>query len=163
MEGTFALESYNSDTGFFSRYDVGDSDTMENLLSKHVKDDVESGKSDTYYRIVKISEKDKQLWDKQIEFLPFVPNEEKLFGEWVQINTAARYLGVTFGRVFNLVTSGQVEASTTEGRNKLVSASDCIDRRIYKPRSGRPTHDSDDKNPNGLGKHQDSRDASEDK
>ena len=156
---TYALESYDTETGFFSRHDVGDISDIRKLLDEHVSKDVESCDSKKYYRIVKISEQDKKLWDKQVELLPYVPNEEKLFGEWVQINTAARYLGVTFGRVFNLVTSGQVEATTTSGRNKLVSSSDLIDRRIYKPRSGRPNHDSEVKNPNGLGKSHESSDA----
>lgn len=156
---TYALESYDTETGFFSRHDVGDLSDISKMLNDYVSEDVKSCNSNKYYRIVKISEQDKKLWEKQVEFLPHVPNEEKLFGEWVQINTAARYLGVTFGRVFNLVTSGQVEATTTSSRNKLVSSSDLIDRRIYKPRSGRPNHDSEIKNPNGIGKSHKSSDV----
>lgn len=133
---TYAVESYNSETNTYSRHEVGTKEEMIDLLTSLVKDDVSRGFDNRYYRVNVVSESDLSDWNWQVESLPDVPNVEKVFGEWIQIGVASKYLNVTFGRVFNLVTSGQVAASTV-GRNKLVSVHDIVDRKINPPRPGR--------------------------
>lgn len=137
-EEVYAVESYNSKDNSYSRYDVGTKDDMMNLLSSCVKSSIEENDFDRYYRVVKVSSSDLVEWRRQIEYLPDVKNEDKLFGDWVQIGVASKYLGVTFGRVFHLVTSGKIQANTV-GRNKLVSVHDVVDRKINHPGSGRPS------------------------
>ena len=138
MNTYYAVESYDSDENVFSRHEVGSKEEMKELLHDLVEHDLKEGNSSRYYRVNTITNSDKKEWDRQVEYLPDVPNTEKLFGDWVQINTAAKYLNVTFGRVFNLVTSGDIKASSTLGRNKLVSVHDVVDRKINPPRAGRP-------------------------
>lgn len=134
---TYAVESYDSSTNSYSRHEVGSKQEMLDLVNDLVTDDVSNDKSDRYYRVNTVTEKDLEDWNWQVRELPDVPNTEKIFGEWIQIGVASKYLDVTFGRVFNLVTSGQIEASTV-GRNKLVSVHDVADRKINPPKAGRP-------------------------
>lgn len=134
----YATESYNSDTNTYSRHGVGTEEEMMSCLTNLVKSDVSKNVENNYYRIVKVSDTDLQTWNRQVSELPDVPVTDYIFGDWTQINVASKYLGVTFGRVFNLVTAGEIAASTTEGRNKLVKVSDVVDRRINKRRPGRP-------------------------
>lgn len=134
---TYAVESYNSSTNSYSRHEVGTKQEMLELLSTLVSNDVSNGESDRYYRVNSVTEQDLNDWNWQVRELPDVPNTDKIFGEWIQIGVASKYLDVTFGRVFNLVTSGQIEASTV-GRNKLVSVHDVADRKINPPKAGRP-------------------------
>lgn len=141
MPVVYAVESYTPETNTYSRHEVGSKDDMVNVLNQLVSDSLESRKYDSYYRVNEVSEKDKENWDLQVKHLPSVKNTDKLFGEWVQIGTASKYLGVTFGRVFNLITSGDITASTV-GRNKLVSVRDVVERKITKPKSGRPSRSS---------------------
>lgn len=138
MEQCYAVEAYNSAENVYSRYETGSKDDMVKALCHLVSSDVEADKVDSYYRVNPITEKDKQIWDKQVEALPNIPNNERVFGEWTQINAASKYLGVTFGRVFNLVTAGKIHAITTGTRNKLVSVTDVVNRKIDTPPSGRP-------------------------
>lgn len=133
---TYAVESYDSENNTYSRHEVGTKESMIDLLTSLVKNDVSEGNDQRYYRVNVVSEQDLKDWNWQVQSLPDVPNVDKVFGEWIQIGVASKYLNVTFGRVFNLVTSGQVTASTV-GRNKLVSVHDIVDRKINPPRPGR--------------------------
>lgn len=135
---TYAVESYNSETGIFSRHDIGSKEEMESLTQDLILQDVSNNETDSYYRVNEITNEDKRIWDLQVSSVPDMENKDRVFGEWTQINSAARYLGVTFGRVFNMVSDGIVRASTTKGRNKLVSVEDVVNRRITKPKAGRP-------------------------
>lgn len=134
---TYAVESYDSSTNSYSRHEVGSKHEMLDLVNKLVADDVNNDRSDRYYRVNSVTDKDLEDWNWQVRELPDVPNTDKIFGEWIQIGVASKYLDVTFGRVFNLVTSGQIAASTV-GRNKLVSVHDVADRKINPPKAGRP-------------------------
>ena len=134
---TYAVESYDSSTNSYSRHEVGSKQEMLDLASSLVADDVNNDRRDRYYRVNSVTDKDLEDWNWQVRELPDVPNTDKIFGEWIQIGVASKYLDVTFGRVFNLVTSGQIEASTV-GRNKLVSVHDVADRKINPPKAGRP-------------------------
>lgn len=138
MTCSYAVESYNSATNTYSRHEVGSKDDMKHLLSSLVDSDVKSGKCQRYYRVNEVSDRDISIWKRQEKELPNVPNTEKVFGEWTQITCASKYLNVTFGRVFNLITAGEIRAMTTSGRNKLVSVEDVVERRINKPKTGRP-------------------------
>lgn len=135
---TYAVESYNSETGIFSRHDTGSKEEMESLTQHLILQDVSNNETDSYYRVNEITDEDERIWDLQVSSVPDMENKDRVFGEWTQINSAARYLGVTFGRVFNMVSDGVVKASTTKGRNKLVSVEDIVNRRIAKPKAGRP-------------------------
>lgn len=141
---TYAVESYDSSTNSYSRHEVGSKQEMLDLASSLVADDVNNNRSDRYYRVNSVTDKDLEDWNWQVRELPDVPNTDKIFGEWIQIGVASKYLDVTFGRVFNLVTSGQIEASTV-GRNKLVSVHDVADRKINPPKAGRPYPHKDSK------------------
>lgn len=138
MAECYAVESYNSADNTYSRYEVGSKSDMVRALTDLVSNDVDNEGTDSYYRVNSITEADKKIWDKQVEALPNIENKNRVFGEWTQINAASKYLGVTFGRVFNLVTAGQIHAITTGTRNKLVSVSDVVNRKIDTPPSGRP-------------------------
>lgn len=135
---SYAVESYNSNTNTYSRHEVGSQHDMTKLLTSLVQDDISSKNFENYYRVNEITDADLHIWNRQKEELPDVPNTEKVFGEWTQITCASKYLNVTFGRVFNLITAGEIRAQTTTGRNKLVSVSDVVERRINKPKTGRP-------------------------
>lgn len=138
MEDQFyAVESYNAESNSYSRHDVGPASAMEQLLSELVSKDVESGSDKVYYRVNPVTQQDKAEWDKQAEHLPEVKKTDRLFGDWVQIGVASKYLDVTFGRVFHLVTAGQLSVNQV-GRNKLVSVHDVVERKIAQPSSGRP-------------------------
>lgn len=134
----YAVESYNSENGTYHRHDVGSREDMERLMSKLMESDVNSGIYSNYYRINEVSDTDMVEWDKQQKYMPDMDKKDRLFGEWVQVNAASKYLGVTFGRVFHLVTAGQLAVKEV-GRNKLVSVHDVVDRKINNPGPGRPT------------------------
>ena len=132
----YAVESYSKSEGY-RRHETGTLDEMIKFLEEQVRASLEEESQDLYYRIVEVSEQDLKMWQKQEEMLPQVPKTDRLFGDWVQIGTAAKYLGVTFGRVFNLTSAGEIKANTV-GRNKLVNVEDVINRKISNPKSGRP-------------------------
>lgn len=134
----YAVESYNSDSNTYHRYEVGTESNMKQLLNDLVSKDVSNGIENNYYRIASVSEQDNEDWDRQVKYLPDVKNTDKVFGEWIQIGTASKYLDVTFGRVFHLVTAGQLSVKEV-GRNKLVSVHDVVDRKINNPKAGRPS------------------------
>lgn len=135
MDNIYAIESYDPDINTYARYDIGDKSNMIDQLV----DKVNSGLNDNkYYRVIPISEKDTLTWRKQVDSLPDIRATDYIFGEWIQMSTAAKYLGLSFGRVFNLVSGGEIRVQTTEGRNKLVNVEDIVERKINPPRIGRP-------------------------
>lgn len=138
MSDIYAVESYDSSSNTYHRHDVGTKEDMKNLLADLVSEDVKNNIECNYYRIASVSEADKKEWDKQVKYLPDIDNKDKLFGEWVQIGVASKYLDVTFGRVFHMVTAGQLSVHEV-GRNKLVSVHDVVDRKINNPQAGRPS------------------------
>lgn len=139
----YAVESYNSEDGTFHRHDVGSKEDMTRLMSDLVSTDVNSGVYSNYYRVNEVSDADMVEWDKQQQYIPDMDKRDRLFGEWVQVNTASKYLGVTFGRVFHLVTAGQLAVKEV-GRNKLVSVHDVVERKINNPGPGRPVSSKSD-------------------
>lgn len=139
----YAVESYNSEDGTFHRHDVGSKEDMTSLMSDLVSTDVNSGVYSNYYRVNEVSDADMVEWDKQQQYIPDMDKRDRLFGEWVQVNTASKYLGVTFGRVFHLVTAGQLAVKEV-GRNKLVSVHDVVERKINNPGPGRPVSSKSD-------------------
>lgn len=130
----YAVESYDSNDGTYRRHMTGTREEAVEYVSEHVG--CHYGDS-LYYRIALVSASDLADWNKQVKNLPKVPATEYLFGEYVQANVAAKYLGVTFGRVFQLASSGAI-STKVEGRNKLVSVHDVVERRLNKPSAGRP-------------------------
>lgn len=132
----YAVESFNPDKGY-SRYDIGSKDEMIKYLNNLIDDSINARNYDSYYRVNEVNSLDVQDWLDQVNELPEVRNVDRLFGDWVQIGTAATYLNVTFGRVFNLVTAGEIRSDTV-GRNKLVNVHDIVQRKISNPKAGRP-------------------------
>lgn len=132
-----AVESYNMSEKRYNWHEIGSLDEMLDFVKGALRSSAESESIDMYYRIIVVDEHDLMIWNKQAELLPDIPKTERLFGEWVDIDTAAKYLGVTFGRVFNLATDGLLRTQVS-GKNKLVSVEDVVNRKIANPRSGRP-------------------------
>lgn len=137
QDKVYAVESYNRDENIYSRYEVGTRDEMMCLLNDLVTDDIKNENFSNYYRVNTVTISDKKEWDKQAEFLPDIDNIDKIFGDWISINVASKYLGVTFGRVFHMVTAGQLTVNQV-GRSKLVSVHDVVDRKIHNYGPGRP-------------------------
>lgn len=137
---TYALESYNPDLGY-RRHFLGTKEEMVKKLGDVIDDSLSSGDFDSYFRIDKVSEQDREDWKAQEDNLPEIDPTRRLFGEWVQMSVAAKYLNVTFGRVFNLVTSEDIRC-TSSGRNKLVNVHDVVQRKITNPKAGRPSKQS---------------------
>lgn len=136
----YAVESYSEESGY-SRHEVGSRDEMMSCLRSMIEKSLEDKVYDNYYRLNEVSETDYNDWNEQIIKLPDIPNKERIFGEWVQMGVAAKYLDVTFGRVFNLATDNEIRSNEV-GRNKLVNVHDVVQRKINKPRAGRPSKKS---------------------
>lgn len=141
-EATYALESYDKKEDSYTRYDVGDMDNMVEAARNAMLEDAKlSCDCPRYYRVVPVSDEDKSEWYRQRDMLPGVKSTDRVFGSWISINRASKYLGVTFGRVFNLVTSGSLTYKQI-GRSKLVSVHDVVSRKINNAGPGRPSKES---------------------
>lgn len=133
----YAVESIE-DSDMPRRHIVGTLEECRSFSEKLMDDCISNHPFDTpFVRVVEITDDDREFWENTLDVLPDMDNRFRVYGEWVNIKKAAEFLGLTFGRVFQLIDQGILE-SKKDGKYHMVSTRSLLDRKLNGSKRGRP-------------------------